>query len=447
LRKQEETRFIVCCISVDICSSLPQHIKHNTIITASSHHKHFVITTISAQALHHRQYHLRFVNIVVHYLKMRYSPIAAGLLTLASHRELLAQAEPCACGYSINTTIHPHFEVFTDYFETDFFHVDIFSKDRRNVLQWNREDYNTSAQKSRGAYGTTKQQKNARLNVDPFDEDGELMHAGGPGMQLIVRHELQDNRVPTAEIAHSNKDVLYGSFRAAIKFSGTNGTCGAFFWYRNDTQEIDVEFLSKRPDTMNFVVHSPDSDLPSRSIKGSGDGGVLQRSHSSTTWQSIQQYPEGFHEYRFDWMPDRVEFFVDGYPAWATTDNIPNSPGHLALSHWSNGNPGWSGGPPMEDAVMTVGYVKAYFNTTASHNKPMAKCGDFHAEAVCNVPHQVTRPEPNVSTHFFSVSHDEIKYDDGSDAKSGHSSASSFGMSGLVWTFLGAVCSAVYCLA
>jgi len=387
---------------------------------------------------------------------MRHSPVAASLLALAaSHREILVQAEPCECGYAVNATNLNH-AVFTDYFETDFFNLKPFGKDKEAMFQWSFEHYNTSAHNSRGDYGTTKQQENVRLNMDLFaDEGGEPGTFGGdPGMQLLVRHELQDNRVPTAEMAHLNKDVLYGSFRAAIKFSGTNGTCGAFFWYRNDTQEIDIEFLSKSPNRLNFVVHSPESDLPSRSIKGSGALGVMNHAKSSTDWQQITEYPQGFHEYRFDWMPDRVEFYVDGYHAWSLTDNIPDSPGHIALNHWSNGNPLWSGGPPTEDAVMTVGYVKAYFNTTASGDKLKAECRQLPAgsDAVCVVPHQTVPPDPKVKTTFFSELHEEHKYDDlflgnGSDAKSDHSSASSFGMSGLIWTFVGAVCSVVYCLA
>lgn len=34
------------------------------------------------------------------------------------------------------------------------------------------------------------------------------------------------------------------------------------------------------------------------------------------------------------------------------------------LNHWSTGNPGWSGGPPAQDAVLTLSYVKAYFNSS-----------------------------------------------------------------------------------
>lgn len=37
--------------------------------------------------------------------------------------------------------------------------------------------------------------------------------------------------VPVGEIYSKRADIRYGTFRAGIKFSGVNGTCGAFFWY------------------------------------------------------------------------------------------------------------------------------------------------------------------------------------------------------------------------
>jgi hypothetical protein len=391
---------------------------------------------------------------------MRHSPIATGLLTLASHRELLAQAERCGCGYAVNATVHPQFALFTDYFETDFLHttdISATSEEASHGVPWRPQAYNTSAKITRGSYATSKQLRNIIPNPLPSGRwGGEPANGGDAGLQLWVRHSLDDDRVPIAEISSPREDILYGSFRAAVKFSGNNGTCGAFFWYRNDTQEIDIEFLSREPQEVNFVVHSPESDKAS-SIKGSGALGVIDRSESAMPWFSFIRFAEGFHEYRFDWMTDRIDFYVDGLPAWTTTKNIPDSPGHLILSHWSNGGASWTGGPPMEDAVMTVGYVKAYFNTTTSGDEPAAACRELQTNAVCVIPEQEWPPEPRgQKTHFFSMPGEErdpvntsgLTFPaSGSGAKSDHSIAAWFGMKNLVWYFVGGVCSVVYCLA
>lgn len=72
----------------------------------------------------------------------------------------------------------------------------------------------------------------------------------------------------------------------------------------------------------------------------------------------------GFHKYRFDRTPSRVSFYVDGTWQHDMVDFLPTGPGHIVLNHWSNGDENWSRGPPEQDAVMTVSYVKAYFNSS-----------------------------------------------------------------------------------
>jgi len=384
---------------------------------------------------------------------MRYSLTTASLLTLASYYAVLAEASSCECGYTVNKTSDRQFALFTDYFEHDSFHDQATSP----VHPWRIQHYITSVGATRGRYGMSKEIDNVDSNVLHDGKWGgePIVPSLDAGMHLLVLSELEDNRVPIAEIASPQTDMLYGSFRAAIKFTGVNGTCGAFFWYRNDTQEIDMEFLSKDPKTLNLVVHSLESARAS-SIKGSGDLGVMEASASSSTWLSPVGLPNDFHEYRFDWMPDRIDFYVDGSLVRTMTENIPDSPGHLMLSHWSNGDPNWSGGPPIENAIMTVGYVKAYFNTTASRDNFKAECHDLDPYAVCVVPDVTSPPfSKGRKTHFYSMWHEEHKDDDstfvasGSDPKLDHDSAATFGfeMSSLIWYFVGAVSCVVYCLA
>lgn len=52
-------------------------------------------------------------------------------------------------------------------------------------------------------------------------------------------------------------DFLYGTYRARLKTSNIAGTVAAFFFYRNDTCEIDIETLSRYTDPYKtyFAVH------------------------------------------------------------------------------------------------------------------------------------------------------------------------------------------------
>lgn len=168
-----------------------------------------------------------------------------------------------------------------------------------------------------------------------------------------------------------------------------------------------MEFLSSQlNDTtspVNLVLHS------TLSISRGGDAS------GTPTFKFVQlpfEADKAVHEYRFDWQPNKVSFYADG--AWLAdmTDEryIPSAPGKIVLSHWSNGNPLWSGGPPEEDAAMVVQYVKAYFNTTDEQRlKDYAgRCTDSNAEnAICVIPDQNGAPifggnDTSTRPYFFS---------------------------------------------
>ncbi len=114
-----------------------------------------------------------------------------------------------------------------------------------------------------------------------------------------------------------------------------------------------------------------------------------------------------FHEYRIDYLPGRVVFFADGAVlAEMGGAAVPSSPGHLILQHWSNGNKYWSGGPPAEDAELTVRYVKAYFNSSLAQRQQdwETRCRDPAAPgAVCRIPDVV--PENTSAADWFFTDH------------------------------------------
>jgi hypothetical protein len=69
-------------------------------------------------------------------------------------------------------------------------------------------------------------------------------------------------------------------------------------------------------------------------------------------------------DYRIDWTPGKVEFYVNNGLARTMVTNIPADGGRIFVNHWSNGDPGWSGAPPETDAVMWVKSYRSYFNSS-----------------------------------------------------------------------------------
>jgi hypothetical protein len=77
------------------------------------------------------------------------------------------------------------------------------------------------------------------------------------------------------------------------------------------------------------------------------------------------------------------------------SDDVPVEGSPFLMNHWSNGAPGWSMGPPDQDAVMTVSYFKAYFNSSDPQRTDdfNGRCTDPNrTRAVCAVPNQTGAP-------------------------------------------------------
>ncbi|KAF7955800.1 hypothetical protein EAE96_004723 [Botrytis aclada] len=315
----------------------------------------------------------------------------------------------CECGYSsfIGDSVEPY--IFTDLIESDFLHIPNITFD----TDWRRQQFNMSADAGRGPYGMNysieQVTSNPILDENTWSGDGEF--GVDPGVQLTVGGgDPANGFVQTAEMDSAREDLLWGTYRAAMKLTLTPGTCAAFFWYFNDSQEIDMEFLSSQFNVenntfpVNLVLQSVQSVQAGYNAAGTGNYIVANLPFNPTT---------GYHEYRIDFIPGNVIFYADGQIlAKMNSTAVPTSPGHMIITQWSNGNPLWSSGPPPHDAVISVSYVKAYFNSS----DPMRgialtkRCKDLRAEnTICAIPDQTSAPNPvgnngNVSenTYFFS---------------------------------------------
>jgi beta-glucanase (GH16 family) len=187
----------------------------------------------------------------------------------------------------------------------------------------------------------------------------------------------------------------------------TNGnlTCANHLQFHNNSQEIDMEFLSHQfngsQGAVNLVLQTPES--VNHGYDASGTAGFEV--------QHLDFRPDGmFHEYRFDWTKDRVTFYVDGKFLHEMTENIPTEGGSIFFNHWSNGDDKWSAGPPKSDTVMTISYLKAYFNSTdteRSQNDYKKRCPTYDPAKVCAIPAQDDAPDRSkgkeaAKTYFFS---------------------------------------------
>ena len=163
---------------------------------------------------------LGYPVIHIHSSTMFASPYTFLLSVAALVLPALVRAD-CECGYVVNSTL------YTDLLETDFLHSSSVTTD------WQAQKYSVQPQVSRGPYGKDAEVANVVPNPLKSKDDwsGNGTKGGEAGLQLIVRGGIpKDRLIPMAELVSTREDMLYGSFRTAMRMTGTNGTCGAFFW-------------------------------------------------------------------------------------------------------------------------------------------------------------------------------------------------------------------------
>lgn len=95
---------------------------------------------------------------------------------------------------------------------------------------WVRQVWDIPAVGTAG-WGRNMTLENIITNPLASDVGAQGVNGGDPGLELRVSAgELKGGSVKGAEIASARRDMLYGSFRAGMKYTGLNGTCGAFFF-------------------------------------------------------------------------------------------------------------------------------------------------------------------------------------------------------------------------
>ncbi|KAF7364796.1 Concanavalin a-like lectin glucanase [Mycena venus] len=204
---------------------------------------------------------------------------------------------------------------------------------------------------------------------------------------LGLKASAYDNSgsVKSAEIFTERSDILYGSFRMQAQVPSVPGVVFGFFTYISDTQEQDIEFLSSDVDYYQHVYYTNQpGQLPG--------GGVDTNAAKSVVVPGADFTRFGVH--RFDWLPAATTYSYAGTSdsgatitsSTTITKNVPTTPSEFVLNVWSNGDAGFSKGPPTEDAIATVQFVHLYFNSTsfsaASFNSACSAAGHV---APCNV--------------------------------------------------------------
>jgi hypothetical protein len=148
----------------------------------------------------------------------------------------------------------------------------------------------------------------------------------------------------------------FGTYKCFKTKQHTNDEIG-FFFYANDNEESDIEFLSDP----NAEANPGDGSTPLHYTNQPLTAGAAE----TTTEEPItSDATSAVHEYRLDWTSAGTVFYVDNVLQTTFTTNVPDAAGYWMWNNWSDGSPGWSAGPPAEDNVLMVQRIEMYYNIT-----------------------------------------------------------------------------------
>ncbi|KAH7313605.1 concanavalin A-like lectin/glucanase domain-containing protein [Stachybotrys elegans] len=156
------------------------------------------------------------------------------------------------------------------------------------------------------------------------------------------------------EVVTVANNIRYASVRTVAILTEPAGVCNGMFFYESDAQETDIEWLSDANSLSNGGTRRLWLTNQDANQDGSSTSNTVSPPADATTAE---------HEYRLDWTEGRVRWFVDGVQVWETTEDVPSVPGPWVFNNWSNGDPGWSVGPPAVDAIFRIRSIEMYYNT------------------------------------------------------------------------------------
>ncbi len=156
----------------------------------------------------------------------------------------------------------------------------------------------------------------------------------------LLKITLPANTYDGGQLESKEFDHLYGSYRARIKLPNAPSSITGFFLYRAPDfyHEIDIEVVNDSSGLAWFTTYA--------------DGEV------SNTFETYLGFDPtaGFHEYRFDFYPSSVSFYVDGELIINFDDWLTDTPMKLMINSWF---PVWLEGiKPENDAVTLVDWIK-----------------------------------------------------------------------------------------
>jgi hypothetical protein len=112
-------------------------------------------------------------------------------------------------------------------------------------------------------------------------------------------------------------------------------TLAGLFFYKSDTQETDIEYVT---DPRSLSNPGPGVPVPIWYTNQAVDPQRMAKTYQ--TGDAPTDCTTNVHEYRLDWTRDFTAFYIDGVLQKKFWVNIPSVPGTWVWNNWANGDRG-----------------------------------------------------------------------------------------------------------
>ncbi|KAF8540255.1 concanavalin A-like lectin/glucanase domain-containing protein [Trichophaea hybrida] len=179
--------------------------------------------------------------------------------------------------------------------------------------------------------------------------------SNGATTKLVLRTKRFSEFQSSAEIENAQKNMLYASTRIRLRVTGDSGAVAGMFYYRDDTNESDIEILTRDKHSVIHYTNQPGLDKDGNEIKDAST--VID--HAGIKWTD-------WHTHRIDWVEGKSSWYIDGKHIVDKTYGVPTMPAVFILNFWSDGGI-WSGEmAENREARMEIEWVEIVFNTSDS---------------------------------------------------------------------------------
>ncbi|KAK4937715.1 hypothetical protein LTR10_021725 [Elasticomyces elasticus] len=222
-----------------------------------------------------------------------------------------------------------------------YLNTSAFAKDW-NIQNWGHEregpDYPVTVQNS---------PQNVFIGHDP---------EGSSTSHLTLRAYRTEDFTSTAELENLQRNLLHASIRLHARVRGATGVVAGMFTYLNDSQESDIEILTRDPPNCIRYTNQPSVGSDGYDVPGASTEIELPAPIVWSDWVT----------HRLDWTSQVSSWYADSQWLLDKEYGIPYLPSYLVLNLWSNGGD-WSGNMTLGSAAyLDIQWIDMVFNTSGS---------------------------------------------------------------------------------